>query len=84
MGMANYCISANAPLLEESFDTYSAALNWYPDRLFSHNPLLFGRHLIDYIYFNTPEEPVFTIGFAFDSGQVKRMFNVPFQIRSRA
>jgi len=46
MGMANYCISANASLLEESFDTYSAALNWYPDRLFSHNPLLFGRHLI--------------------------------------
>jgi hypothetical protein len=49
MGMAKDYISADPALLEESFDTCSAALNWYPDRIFSHNPLLFGRHLIDYI-----------------------------------
>ena len=43
------------------------------DRIFSHNPLLFGRHLIDYIVSYT--DSWFLHG---------RMLNVPLQIGSRA
>jgi hypothetical protein len=49
MGMAKDCISADPALLEKTFDTYSAVLNWYLDRIFSHNQFLFDRNLIDYI-----------------------------------
>ena len=50
MWMAKDRISADPPLLEQSLDSYLPVFNWYPDRFFSHNPLLFGRHWIDYIY----------------------------------